>query len=299
MDIKRLDLFCKVVDLKSFTRAAAEAGLSQPSVSEHIRLLEETVGEKLLDRLGRQVVPTPAGQRLYPYARRMVRLRDESLQAMAAFRGELGGPLHIGASTIPGTYILPRLAADFHRRYPAAQLTVRIGDSEQVCQRVLSGEEAFGLVGTRTRDSRLEFAPVAVDNLVLIVPEDHPLADRETVAADQLKTCSFIRREQGSGTRAQVDRLLARLGVDPEALDVVAEMGSTEAVRQAVRAGCGVAFVSSLAVGDEDGKGVAVLGVDGMEARRDLHLVTRRGRQLSPLAEAFVNLLGDAAGGSK
>ncbi|RMF43534.1 MAG: LysR family transcriptional regulator [Deltaproteobacteria bacterium] len=298
MDIKRLDLFCKVVDLKSFTRAAAEAGLSQPSVSEHIRLLEETVGEKLLDRLGRQVVPTPAGQRLYPYARRMVRLRDESLQAMAAFRGELGGPLHIGASTIPGTYILPRLAAEFHRRYPAAQLTVRVGDSEQVCQRVLSGEEAFGLVGTRTRDSRLEFVPVAGDRLVLIVPDDHPLADLETVTASQLKSCAFIRREQGSGTRAQVDRFLARLGVDPEALDVVAEMGSTEAVRQAVRAGCGVAFISSLAAEDEDGKGVTVLRVDGMEARRDLYLVTRRGRQLSPLAEAFVNLLGDAAGES-
>ncbi len=291
MDIKRLDLFCKVVELKSFTRAAAEAGLSQPSVSEHIRLLEESLGEKLLDRLGRQVVPTPAGQCLYPYARKMVRLREESLQAMAAFRGELGGPLSIGASTIPATYLLPRLVALFHQSCPAAKMTVRVGDSEQVCQRVVAGDDAFGLVGGRLRDSRLAFEQVAEDRLVLVVPDSHPFSGRDAVEASELTSCAFIRREPGSGTRAQVDRSLVQMGVDPEKLDVVAELGSTEAVRQAVRAGCGVAFISSLAVEGVDGDGVTVLKVRGMDNRRGLYLVRRKGRQLSPLAEAFVKLL--------
>ncbi len=292
MDIKRLDLFCKVVELKSFTRAAAEAGLSQPSVSEHIRLLEETVGEKLLDRLGRQVVPTPAGQKLYPYARRIVRLRDEGLQVMASFRSELGGELHIGASTIPGTYILPQAIPPFHVSHPRGRLTVRIAGSQRVRQQVMAGELELGVVGSRGSDPRQLFEPLCGDRLVLVVPAGHPWAGRDGIAAAELAGQPFIRREPGSGTRQTTEDALRAAGVAVDALDIVAELGSSEAVRQAVRAGAGLAVLSLHAVREDVARGeLAALSIRGIEERRTIWLVTRRGRQLSPLAEDFVGHL--------
>ncbi|TYO98830.1 LysR family transcriptional regulator [Geothermobacter ehrlichii] len=292
MDIKRLDLFCKVVELKSFTRAAAEAGLSQPSVSEHIRLLEETVGEKLLDRLGRQVVPTPAGQKLYPYARRIVRLRDESLQAMAAFRSELAGDLLIGASTIPGTYILPQAIQPFHAHHPRGRLTVRITGSEGVQQQVMSGEIELGVVGSRGSDPRRQFEALCEDRLVLAVPADHPWAGRDEIAVGELSGQPFIRREPGSGTRQMTEAALREAGLAVDALDIVAELGSSEAVRQAVRSGAGVAVLSLHSVREDVARGeLAALGIRGMKDRRTIWLMTRRGRRLSPLAEVFAEHL--------
>src|SRR5512137_631650 len=108
MDIRRLEVFCKVVELKSFTKAAESLLLAQPTVSEQIRSLEESLGEKLLDRLGREVLPTPAGRLFYQYAQNIIRLSEEAIQSMAQFKGRLSGNLILGASTIPGNYVLPR-----------------------------------------------------------------------------------------------------------------------------------------------------------------------------------------------
>lgn len=292
MDIRRLDLFCKVVELKSFTRAAEVMNLSQPSVSEHIRLLEEAVGERLLDRLGREVVSTPAGRRFYPYARRIVQLQDEGMQAMTQFRGELSGQLTIGASTIPGTYILPLAIEEFKRRYPAGRVTVRIAGSAVIQQGVVDGDLEFGLIGQQLREPRCEFERLCDDSLVLVVAAGHPWFGLDQVTPQAVAGQVFIQREPGSGTRTMAEAALVNAGCDVEQLQVVAELGSNEAVRQAVLAGVGVSILSSRSVQEDIARGdLAAVTVAGLDVHRSFYLVFRRKRQLSPLAEAFLDHL--------
>jgi DNA-binding transcriptional LysR family regulator len=156
MDLHRLEVFCRIVELKSFTRAAETVHLSQPTVSEHIRTLEETAGVKLLDRLGREVIPTQAGQILYRYAQQLLQLRREAVQALHQYRGRLAGHLYLGASTIPGTYILPSLIGTFKAIYPDIQITLRIANSRLTAQEVLNGDLELGVVGAQWHEPGLE-----------------------------------------------------------------------------------------------------------------------------------------------
>src|SRR5512144_2297912 len=149
MDIHRLEVFCKVVELQSFTKAAQVVLLSQPTVSEHVRSLEELLGEKLLDRLGREVLPTPAGRILYRYAQSIIRLRAEAVQALEKFKGNMAGHLVIGASTIPGTYIVPRCIVAVKTVYPAIQITLTIADTAEIAEGVRSAALEAGLIGSR------------------------------------------------------------------------------------------------------------------------------------------------------
>ena len=201
MDIHRLEVFCKVLELQSFTKAADAVFLTQPTVSEHIRALEETVGEKLLDRLGREVLPTPAGKILYQYARDIIRLRNEALQAIDRYKGILSGHLMIGASTVPGAYLLPRLIGSFKTIYPAIQITLRISDSAEVVAKIIDGSLEAGLIGAKWEDRRIVVEEVFSDELVLGVYPEHPWAEKRVVAVEELANEPFILRERGSGTR--------------------------------------------------------------------------------------------------
>jgi DNA-binding transcriptional LysR family regulator len=292
MEMKRLEIFCRVVELKSFTRAAEASLLTQPTVSENIRLLEEAVDERLLDRLGREVLPTPAGDILYRYARGILQLRDEARQALAEYRGRLCGELLIGASTIPGTYLLPALLAAFRASHPQVHPILKISGSGQVIASLLEGELSIGLVGAEVSDGRLESRRLPGDELLLVVPPGHPWWAREEVAASELADQPFILRERGSGTRQVMAAALRGQGLELDGLDVRAEMGSSEAVRQAVRAGLGIAILSSLAVAEDIARGVLQsLPIAGIRMQRPFFLVHRRGRQLSPLATAFCDHL--------
>ncbi|MFA6499353.1 MAG: LysR family transcriptional regulator, partial [Desulfurivibrionaceae bacterium] len=227
MDIHRLEVFCKVVELKSFTKAAEASFLSQPTVSEHIRSLEEILGERLVDRLGRETLPTQAGQILYKYAKKITRLRQETMQAMASYRGEMAGHLALGASTIPGAYVLPQRIGAFKKLHPAIQITLAIGNSRTVADGVLAGDTEFGVVGARWSDPALEWIEILEDELVLAVYPAHPFAKKKTVAPARLLDEPMIIRERDSGTRRVVTQLLEK-HLDLARLQIVAEMGSTE-----------------------------------------------------------------------
>jgi len=299
VDIRRLEVFCRVVELKSFTRAAEAVLLTQPTVSENIRLLEEMLGEKLLDRLGREALPTPAGRILYGYARRIIQLRDEAQQALLQHRGELSGVLALGGSTIPGAYLLPQLIESFRQSCPQVQLNLRIADTAWVVAALLDGELELGVIGARWKDQRIESDQAFADELVLAVAADHPWAGRRSVRLDELEDQPFLLREQGSGSRMVMSQVLREHGFDPERLKVVAEMGSSEAVRQGVKLRLGVSILSSLAVAEDVQRGaLATVPLEGVRIRRPFFLVRRRGRQLSPLALAFFDHLQSAGIGS-
>ena len=292
MDIHRLEVFCKVIEMQSFTKAADAVFLTQPTVSEHIRALEETVGEKLVDRLGREVLPTPAGKILYQYARDIIRLRNEAIQAIDRYKGNLSGLLTIGASTIPGTYILPRLIGSFKARYPAIQITLRISDSAEVIERIIDGSLEAGLMGARWDDRRIILEEIFSDELVLAVYPEHPWAGEKVITMEELVNQPFILRERGSGTRRTMTQALEGYGFNPSRLHVVAEMGSTEAVRQGIRARIGVSILSSHAVDEDVRRGtLASIEIKDVLIHRSFYLVQRKGRQLSPLCIAFLKHL--------
>lgn len=288
MDIRRLEVFCKVVDLGSFTRAAEASLLSQPSVSEHVRALEEQFDEKLIDRLGRRAQPTHAGKILYQYARRIIQLKNEATQAISQFQGTLSGKLAVGASTIPGAYLLPRLIEDFKNSYSCVELMLKISGTSQIVEEVINGHLEMGLVGTLWKDQRVECQPLFDDELVLMVHPEHEWVQRGSVLPAELLDVPFILREPGSGTRMEMTKDLRAVGVECGHLQVVAEMGSNEAVRQGVRAKIGVSILSLLSVQEDIELGTLVnIPIEGLTMPRSFYMVQRRSRQLSPLAAAF------------
>lgn len=292
MDMRRLEVFCRVVELKSFTKAAEALELSQPTVSEHIRTLEEALSEKLIDRMGREALPTPAGKILYTYARDIVKTRDQAVQALKEFKGALAGPLRLGASTIPGTYVLPQYVGSFKAEHPDIRITLNIGDTAEIVDQVLSGRSEAGLIGFEWSDRRLTLEELFSDELIVGVPADHPWASRKTVNLEDLEERPFIMREPGSGTRSFMTRALEARGFDTSRLSVVAEMGSTEAVRQGIKAGIGVSILSIYALLDDMRCGaLSSVRIKGTALKRPLFLVQRRGRRQSPVAAAFLDHL--------
>lgn len=292
MDCRQLEVFCKIVELKSFSRAADAVELTQPTVSGHIMALERDLGVKLLDRLGREVVPTQAGKTLYGYATRILKLRDEASQAMARMTGDLRGRLEIAASTIPGTYILPHHLKAFAARYPEVTVSVRIGDTKEVVNLVLDRELEVGMVGAKLEASKLHFEPLAEDELVLIVAPEHPWAQREEVEARELAGQPLVLREKGSGTRMRLEQALKAAGLSLAQLSVAAEIATNEAIKQAVSSGLGAAFVSDLAVAEERKNGtLRALALKGVSLKRTFYVIRRRGVNLSPASETFLEFL--------
>ena len=292
MDIHRLEVFCKLVELQSFTKAADAVCLTQPTVSEHIRALEEMVGEKLVDRLGREVLPTPAGEILYQYARKIIQIRDEAIQALQKFRGNLSGHLHIGASTIPGTYILPEYIGSFKASHPSIQITLKISGSAEIVARILDGSMEIGLIGAKWGDRRIVLEEIFSDELLLVVFPGHPWAQSGSIDLSSLAEEAFILRERGSGTRMVMNQALEASGFDPTSLKVVAEMGSTEAVRQGIKARIGVSILSSQAVAEDLERGTLFgVALKGVRLNRPFYLAQRKNRQISPLGTAFLNHL--------
>ena len=227
MDLRRLEVFAKVYELKSFSRAAKESLLSQPTVSEHIRHLENLLEVQLFDRLGREVVPTRAGDILYKYARRMLNLRREAGRTLELYRGMTSGELELGGSTIPGEYILPPLIGRFKESFTDIRIKLVIADTMKIANMVLEGALELGVVGAKIKNNNLDFEQVFDDELVLAVSPDHHWAAHAAIDLTQLTGAPFIMREHGSGTRMIMLEILEQAGFDPRDLNVMAEMGST------------------------------------------------------------------------
>jgi DNA-binding transcriptional LysR family regulator len=296
MDLRALEVFCKIVELRSFSRAAEAVLLTQPTVSGHIKALETELGLRLFDRAGRTVTPTRAGELLHSYARRILALRDEAQQAINEHKGGLKGHLTVGGSSIPGAYILPSLVATFKRAHPEVMVTLHVIDSREIVRGVIEGTYEVGMVGARFEEGRVHYESFTQDELVLAVPVGHPWAGRGTVRLSELTGQSFIMRERGSGTRKVMERALAEHDVDPAGLRVVLEVTGNETVRQALKAGAGVAVISRRAIEDDIRcKMVTALRIHGVKLLRDFFLVTHRSRSRSPLGNAFLSFLQQSA----
>jgi DNA-binding transcriptional LysR family regulator len=287
LTLHRLELFLAVLDSGGVARAAQARRLSQPAVSEHVRGLEAFFGVRLFERAGRGVRPTAAARLLEPFARQALGLLASAEQAAVELRGLRAGAVAVGASTTPGTYLLPGVLGRFHAAHPGVALTLRIGDTREIEQWVAAGSVELGVIGEAPVRPGIAAEPWVKDELVAIVARRHPLARRHTVRGTALAGEPYISREEGSSTRAVAERFLAQQGVK---LRPAMELGSTEAVREAVAAGLGVSVVSRHAVRVRDPRVVA-LRFQGRQCVRDLLVIRRQGAPLSPAAARLREVL--------
>src|SRR3972149_2379853 len=213
MDARQLEIFVKVAELGSFSKAAEALFLTQPTVSAHIRGLEEELGVRLLDRLGRGAAPTKAGQLLLGYGRRILELHREARQALDQFQGRMSGELVIAASTIPGEYVLPALIGRFKEKYPDIAISLLIGDTQRVVEWVLEGRAERGVAGAQIAHRALESRELMPDELVRVVSAAHPWQGKKTATLEEVRAEPLIVRERGAGSRHALAKALAGGGL--------------------------------------------------------------------------------------
>jgi len=292
-DLRQLEIFRKVVELESFSKAASAVCLAQASVSERIATLESMVGTKLLDRLGRQVVPTKAGELLYKHAVLLLDMKKTASLEMQEFLGVRRGEIQMGASTIPGEYILPGVIGLFRKKYPSVSVALTIADTVDIHRRILEGDFELGVVGSRISHNALIYHELWEDELVLAVPAKHRWAKKKGVSFAELCEEPFIMREVGSGTLKIMEEYLeASQSKGAESLNVVAHLGTSTAVKEGIKAGLGVSILSSRAVETEIKAGILkALKVKGLSMSRSFYLIRDKRRIASPLCQAMLDFL--------
>jgi DNA-binding transcriptional LysR family regulator len=289
MNRNHLALFHAVAQAGGITRGAAKVRVSQPAVSKQITELEADLGVRLLERLPRGCELTAAGKILADHAGRWLALEQEAARAMEEYRGLKRGRLALGASQTIGGYLLPRVLAQYHDRYPEIELQLEIANTQHIKQALLDGSIELGLTEGPAEWEQLESTVFFQDELVAIAPAGHPLLKKRSVTIRELCREPFILREEGSGTRAVVERALRRKGLKIKPL---LSLASPEAIKNAVAVGLGVAIVSRLMVDLELQAGyLGVIPLKDLAIHRPLHLQRVRNRSQSPALAKFLELL--------
>ena len=294
MDTKQLAAFCAVVERRSFSQAAEQLGVTQPAVSLQIRSLEQRLGRQLLDRSGRRVEPTEAGQLLYRGAQRLLALEEQLLQELGEEgEGELSGRLEIGASTGPGSTVVPVVLAEFQRLHPQVQVALTVSDTQTVVEQVARRELELGVVGAARRQRGVTFETFFRDEVVLAVPKEHARAGK-TLTLDELKDEPLVLMQEGAGVRQVIEDELREHGIRLRDLDVRLELGLQESARAAVLAGFGATFISRTAIEAELAAGtLAVARVEGLEPSREVQLVRATGRAETRVGRAFLEFASE------
>ena len=285
MDFKQLRSFVAVADCGSFTQAAAQLYTSQPTVSAHIRQLEEELQQRLFLRTTKSLSITPHGRELYDYAVQVLSLQDRLLAGWR--QGE--HVVSLGVSTIPSAYLLPDLLARFSVLHPDVSFDIHQSDSSGVLRALRTGRFDLGLTGMTAPDEDLVFTPLYQDTMVLIAPntpEFSAAKAQNMPLAALLQSHPLLLRENGSGSQRSADDFLRAAGLKTDALHVAARLNDQESIKNLVAAGLGLAIVSAVSVARERDRGDLLL-FPLADAARSFYVVTRRHDFLSPAARQF------------
>jgi DNA-binding transcriptional LysR family regulator len=289
LNLHHLRVFASVAEQGGFTRAAAALRLSQPAVSKAVQELERSTGVPLFERAGRASRLTAAGAALFARARELFAVEESAEEELRTLRGLEAGVLRVGASTTVATYLLPPYLARFRAEHPGVTLRVASANTRAIARALLERRLDIALVEGPVTHARIAVTPWREDELVVITPPAHRWATRQRIRLQDLAGEPFLVREPGSGTRKVAERALAEHGV---ALTVVMQLASTEAIKQAVAAGLGLAIVSRFAIADQLALGrLAAVAVRGAALHRPLSELRLIGRAPSPAAVAFRELL--------
>ena len=291
MDIHQLRVFSSVFKNRSFSKAGEELRLSQPTVSDHVMSLEEELGCKLFDRMGRTIIPTKEAEVLNGLAIEIIEKAANIKDVIGQSNKQISGELLIGASSIPGTYLMPDIMRGFRDKYPTVSFQVLIADSREIVEKVLKHEILLGIVGTKLTATQLQFLPFIQDELIVV--SSPSLIKDNRMAVQDLKKYPIILREEGSGTRRETEKILEGSGLSFEDLNIVSIVGSTDAVKQAVKAGLGIAIVSKFSVKDELKyyRTLKEIKLSNVLMERKFYIVTHKKRGLPAVYQAFLTYL--------
>ncbi|MCK8826153.1 selenium metabolism-associated LysR family transcriptional regulator [Natroniella acetigena] len=292
MKLKTLKMLVKLIEKANFSAVADELGLTQPAVSMQIKSLEEFFDAELVIRQDGELRPTPAGKVVYRQAKDILANWEETKLGVARVKGENFGQLVIGASTIPSEYLLPDLLAQLYNEFPKIETIMKVGDSKEVIDQLQQREVDLAVVGFRPKRKEFKVKTLVEDRLMLIVPKGHRLTKQDKVTISDLERERILIREEGSGTRRAMLTGLAKRGVSENDLELVASLGSTEAIIAAVEVGLGLSFVSKLAAQKAaQVDRIEQVEVSDMLINRKLYLAYHQTRAEELLIKGFEGLI--------
>ncbi|NLC63830.1 MAG: LysR family transcriptional regulator [Thermoanaerobacterales bacterium] len=294
MEFYQLEAFVKVCEQKSFSKAAQSMFLSQPTISAHVMALEKELNAKLFDRSGREISLTPAGKVFYQNAINILKEKQKAVQELKYFMGSVEGELRLFSSTIPAVYVLPALIRDFNKVYPKVVFKVTQADSNIVLNTVARGAVELGISGMKIDNQSLMFIPLCLDELVLATPLSWPDVPNKIINVEDVFHQRLLVREKGSGTRRTFENELKKEGFNPDHIKIVAEFGSSESIKQAVKDGLGISVISKRAVEDYTEMNlIKIFYIGGIDLTRYFYFVFKRGKTLSPNAQTLIKFVVD------
>lgn len=292
LNFHQLHIFYTVADRGSFSAAAQALHMTQPAVTMQVQSLEDYFGTKLLLRSTKRIELTDAGRALIPYAQKSIELIRDTDQAMATFTKQLKGKLQLGSSLTIGEYILPRLLGPFGQEYPHIAISMKVTNTTQIIEEILSHQLNFGLIEAPVNHPDMHIEPVMKDELVLVAPKGHPLTGKASITIEEAMEYPFVLREQGSGTRLVMEEQLRLQSIDPANMKIVMELGSTGAVKSAVEAGFGLSVISSSAIKHELTLGlIQVIPLSNIVFKRYFYSIYLKSSLLPISAVTFLTFL--------
>lgn len=255
MEFRQLESFCAVVRYQSFTKAAEKLYISQPTISTHIRMLEQEFNSRLIIRTTKNIEITPHGKELFACAQKIFTLKNDLIQKWSEENKKI---IRIGASTIPADYILPEVLPLFCQKYPDIQLHIHQNDSGNILQSILNGKFTIGMVGMKSFEKELDFVPFFHDEIVMITPKQEKFLHFAQKIFNQddlislLKKETIILREQGSGSKKRLESYFEQINLSEKSLNIIARLNDQESIKKLVASGLGISFISAKAITDAD-----------------------------------------------
>jgi DNA-binding transcriptional LysR family regulator len=291
VNFNQLKIFYAVAQKKSFTMAARELFLTQPAVTIQIQKMEKDYQTKLFDRVGKRIFLTESGKILFSYAEKILRLFTQAEEALIDVKELKSGKLSIGASATVGSYYLPKIFAVFGKKYPGIEIEMNVTNSYIVVEDVLAFKNDLGFVSRFHHLERLVVIPFLEEELVLIVPPDHPLAHKEEVLLEDLSGQPFISREMGSATRELIEEGVAKKGIS---MRVVMDLASNEAIKKAVADGLGISIISKYVVQKEVDQGLLrMVTLADERIMRKFFIIYHEDKYLSSTLRAFLKIASE------
>ncbi len=288
--LQQLEALFHLVAERSFSRAAKKMFLTQPSLTKHIKNLEDAVGAKLINRQNRGITLTLQGRLIYEYAQKIAGLREGVKEKILKSMEKESGTIDIIASTIPANYILPGILGDFNRNYPKIKVYIKTVNSEEALDMVINRHAEIGFIGKKPLSRKINAEPVWKDRLVFAVSGTHRWSGKSSITAKDLIEEPFVTREKGSGTREILENYLKENTGTDFRLNIVAELGSSEAIKEAMIAGLGVSFISIHAIRRElEQKLLVEIPVSGWVVERDFYVIYTKQHKLMPHQEIFLD----------
>lgn len=292
LELKQLEAYVKVYELKSFSKTANEMYLSQPSISGYINALESELKTKLIYRSTKEFLPTKSGKLFYEYAKDMLLLRDKSIYSMQNMSDQTTGSIDISASSVPAQYILPEIIGAFHKLYPNIIFNMKQTDTSEVIKEISAHQSEIGFVGTKLENNKCRYEEFMTEKLILLAPNEKRFRDISPQAvADLLRHEFYVMRERGSGTRYEYEEYLKNIGIRMNELNISAYFNNTQSILHAVAHGLGLSIVSELAARHYIKQNMVIAMPITFLPRRSFYMVMKKNNIISATADIFIQFV--------